>query len=116
MSITQYEVCRPRTTPLAPYPRASVNEADAVKNSWALQHLQPSMLPEYYKPPVEINAPCVNIEPVRETTREAPGKYRKFEESQTYKHVVLPLRAPKLANPFPEPVKIVCTKIFSLFL
>lgn len=32
--------------------------------------------------------------------------YRMFAASTTYKNVILPLKSSKLANPFPEPVKV----------
>lgn len=111
----QYEVCRPRETPISPYPHAVQNETDAVKKTLALQHLQPAMLPEYYKPPVEINAPCMYLDPISETERQNVEKQRRFEESKTCKNVTLPLRAPKLASPFPEPVKVVCKNMLLFF-
>ncbi|GJQ75374.1 hypothetical protein Trydic_g23550 [Trypoxylus dichotomus] len=97
-----YEVCRPRTTPITPFPNTVQNESDAVRKTMALQHLQPSMLPEYYKPPVEINSACMGFDNVSESV----AKYRKFEESNTFKNITLPLKMPKLASPFPEPVKV----------
>lgn len=101
-SSVKYEVCRPRTTRVTQFPSSIQNESDVVKKTVAMQHLQPCMLPEYYKPPVEINSACMGVDTLSENT----SQYRKFEESNTFKNLTVPLKAPKLANPFPEPVKV----------
>lgn len=39
--------------------------------------------------------------------------FRRFEVSKTYANVTLPLKMPKLASPFPDPVKIMSSHTIS---
>ena len=81
------------------------NESDMAKKHVAMQHLQPSLLPEYYKPPVSINA-CMYESALAKTQKQIDNSARRFEESSTSKSVNQPLRMARMANPFPAPVKV----------
>ncbi|KAK9696122.1 hypothetical protein QE152_g32104 [Popillia japonica] len=100
----QYQVCRPRTSPLT-IKRDVHNESDFAKKTVALQYLQPAMLPTFY---TKTGEPFSNGLPVgqeTETSVQNSAKRREFDDSVTRMNVTLPLKAPKLAKPFPDPVK-----------
>ncbi|XP_022906518.2 uncharacterized protein [Onthophagus taurus] len=110
----QYQVCQPRANRSGPslvvnfasQRNAVKNETEVAKNAMAMQHLQPALLPEYYKPPVEINSSIYQDTTNEQEKQSSIKKARKFEESSTRLNLTRPLKAPKLANPFPEPVKV----------
>lgn len=78
------------------------------------KQLQPSMLPDYYKSEIDVQQ---GTYPVSDTLDHNPMplalKQRRFEVSKTYANVTLPLKAPKLASPFPDPVKIMSSHTVS---
>lgn len=77
------------------------------KKMIANQHLQPAMLPTYYAKSIDINASCaVGAEPNTENDLKSTARQREFEDSKTRMNITLPLRPPRLANPFPDPVKV----------
>ncbi|KAJ8919762.1 hypothetical protein NQ315_006291 [Exocentrus adspersus] len=85
----RYNVCRDRTTTCQKFVFEKKPESGD-------EYLEPS--PEQLQNNLE-NAGA-------ETTALTTNGYRMFTASTTYKNVTLPLKSSKLANPFPEPVKV----------
>lgn len=128
----RYTVCQARTSPVErPNTAGDVmaTQKQNVKAAIEQQHLQPSSLPEYYQKSMEKNA-LINPEPEpTEETRINPKNqrsdletssvpmliksYRQFQVSKTYANAILPLKSVKLANPFPEPVKMMMSRTVS---
>jgi len=80
------------------------------------QNLQPSMLPAYYQPNMDRSV-LVDPEPdpsesVRISHAQASNQ-RRFQVSKTCANAILPLKSVKLANPFPEPVKMMMSRTVS---
>lgn len=100
----QYQVCRPRTTPVTLIKHDVHNETEMARKAITLQHLQPSMLPNYYVKTIEIETPYPGAEPASES--KSLQMKQEFVESKTRASVTLPLKVPKLAKPFPDPVKV----------
>lgn len=78
-----------------------------VRQQMENRQLQPSKLPDYYKSEIDIQH---GTYPLIDTLEHSPApsslKQRRFEVSKTYANATLPLKMPKLASPFPDPVKI----------
>ncbi|RZC38859.1 neurofilament heavy polypeptide-like [Asbolus verrucosus] len=116
----RYNVCQPRTSPVEK--PSSVGDLVAaqkqsVKAAIEQQQLQPAMLPEYFQKQMERNA---LIHPEPEPSEEnrinkghSPNGGRRFQVSKTYANAILPLKSVKLANPFPEPVKMMMSRTVS---
>lgn len=83
--------------------RQPETETEMAKKNVELQHLQPSMLPEFFKPNVDFDSATYRG---HENTQGSSSQYRHFEISKTHKSLTRPLKPPRLANPFPDPVKI----------
>ncbi|XP_044261337.1 uncharacterized protein LOC123009233 [Tribolium madens] len=116
----RYNVCQPRTSPVErPNSAGDVMalQKQNVKAAIEEQQLQPSMLPEYYQKTMEKS---VLTNPDPEHTEEGrinkglnPKNPRRFQVSKTYANAILPLKSVKLANPFPEPVKMMMSRTVS---
>lgn len=88
----RYNVCRDRTTSSQKFvfedkKSPNLSEEDKVETCLQNDEDMPQM-----------NNPNQQNSPAR--------GYRLFAASTTYKNVILPLKSSKLANPFPEPVKV----------
>lgn len=73
------------------------SETEIAKKNIEIRHLQPSMLPEFFTPKIDFNSA---------TFAANQSQYRRIEMSTTQKNITKPLKGPRLANPFPEPVKV----------
>lgn len=96
---------RPQTSPLIRplhqrNNRQPESETEMAKKNVEIQHLQPSMLPEFFKPTVNFS------DTTYDNNAKKTAQYRHFEISKTHKSLTRPLKPPRLANPFPEPVKM----------
>ncbi|KAJ8927932.1 hypothetical protein NQ314_019562 [Rhamnusium bicolor] len=87
----RYTVCRDRTTSSQKF---VFDRRNLQKKLAGLQDQY-----ETLEPPAETEIPMPNISP-------STKGYQTFAASTLYKNVTLPLKSSKLANPFPEPVKV----------
>lgn len=94
--VIRYNVCRERS--------ASTSQKYQFKKS----PLAPAPQEEHSKTDTEKNITLSSLEPqLFENQTDIPSAgYRQFEASSTYKNLVLPLKASKLSDPFPSPVKM----------
>ena len=98
----QYSVCKPKA--------AKYGQEIQLKTDTA-QHLQPAMLPEYYQPPYQMQVGT--FAKGNEEGKPIQQGHRRFEQSKTYANITLPIKAQKLANPFPDPVKMMASHTVS---